>query len=128
MGRQTALFAEHQALKGRIVDFGGWDMPVQYSSVLEEHHAVRRAAGMFDVSHMTFLDLEGPDAEAWLRKLITNDVRRLKVPGKALYSGMLREDGGILDDLIVYAPTATTPGRWRVVVNCGTREKDLAWM
>jgi aminomethyltransferase len=117
-----------QALKGRIVDFGGWDMPVQYSSVLEEHHAVRRAAGMFDVSHMTFLDLEGPDAEAWLRKLITNDVARLKVPGKALYSGMLKEDGGILDDLIVYAPTATTPGRWRIVVNCGTREKDLAWM
>lgn len=128
MGRQTALFAEHQALKGRIVDFGGWDMPVQYSSVLEEHHAVRRAAGMFDVSHMTFLDLEGPDAEAWLRKLIANDVARLKVPGKALYSGMLKEDGGILDDLIVYAPTATTPGRWRIVVNCGTREKDLAWM
>lgn len=128
MGRQTALFAEHQALKARIVDFGGWDMPVQYSSVLEEHHAVRRAAGMFDVSHMTFLDLEGPDAEAWLRKLIANDVARLKIPGKAIYSGMLKEDGGVIDDLIVYAPTTTTPGRWRVVVNCGTREKDLAWM
>lgn len=128
MGRQTALYPEHLALKARIVDFGGWDMPVQYDSVLEEHHAVRRAAGMFDVSHMTFLDLEGPDAESWLRKLLANDVARLTVPGKALYSAMLREDGGVIDDLIVYKPTDATPGRWRVVVNCGTREKDLAWM
>ncbi len=128
MGRQTALYPEHLALKARIVDFGGWDMPVQYDSVLEEHHSVRRHAGMFDVSHMTFLDLEGPDAEAWLRKLLANDVARLKTPGKAIYSAMLREDGGVIDDLIVYHPTETTPGRWRVVVNCGTREKDLAWM
>ena len=128
MGRQTALYPEHTALKARIVDFGGWDMPVQYSSVLEEHHAVRRDAGMFDVSHMTFLDLEGPDAQSWLRHLLANDVARLSLPGKALYSGMLKEDGGVIDDLIVYAPTAANPGRWRVVVNCGTREKDLAWM
>ena len=128
MGLQTALYPEHLALKARIVDFGGWDMPVQYGSVLEEHHAVRRAAGMFDVSHMTFLDLDGPDAEAFLRHLLANDVRRLKLPGKALYSAMLKEDGGILDDLIVYAPTETSPGRWRVIVNCGTRAKDIAWM
>lgn len=128
MGRQTALFPEHQALKARIVDFGGWDMPVQYDSVLEEHHAVRRAAGMFDVSHMTFLELTGPDARAYLRHLLANDVDRLKVPGKALYSGMLDEQGGVIDDLIVYAPTADNPELWRVVVNCGTREKDLAWM
>jgi aminomethyltransferase len=128
MGHQTALYAEHLALKARIVDFGGWDMPVQYSSVLEEHHAVRRAAGMFDVSHMTFLELEGPDAEAYLRHLLANDVARLNTPGKALYSAMLKEDGGILDDLIVYAPTASHPDRWRVIVNCGTRAKDIAWM
>lgn len=128
MGRQTALYPEHLALKARIVDFGGWDMPVQYDSVLEEHHAVRRKAGMFDVSHMTFLELEGPDAESWLRKLLANDVSRLKTPGKALYSGMLKEDGGVIDDLIVYKPSAKNTGLWRVVVNCGTREKDLAWM
>jgi len=128
MGLQTALYAEHLALKARIVDFGGWDMPVQYSSVLEEHHAVRRSAGMFDVSHMTFLELEGPDAEPYLRNLLANDVSRLKTPGKALYSAMLKEDGGIMDDLIVYAPTLANPGRWRVIVNCGTRAKDIAWM
>ncbi|MDP2226181.1 MAG: glycine cleavage system aminomethyltransferase GcvT [Moraxellaceae bacterium] len=128
MGRQTALYPEHVALKARIVDFGGWDMPVQYRSVLDEHHAVRRASGMFDVSHMTFLELEGPDAKAYLQKLLANDVARLTTPGKALYSGMLREDGGVIDDLIVYAPTAAAPALWRVVVNCGTREKDLAWM
>lgn len=128
MGRQTALFPEHQALKARIVDFGGWDMPVQYDSVLEEHHAVRRGAGMFDVSHMTFLELTGPDARPYLRRLLANDVNRLKTPGKALYSGMLNEQGGVIDDLIVYAPTAANPELWRVVVNCGTRDKDLAWM
>jgi aminomethyltransferase len=128
MGRQTALYPEHQALKARLVDFGGWDMPVQYDSVLEEHHAVRRDAGMFDVSHMTFLELTGPDARAYLRRLLANDVERLKIPGKALYSAMLKEDGGVIDDLIVYAPTAASPECWRVVVNCGTREKDLAWM
>ncbi|MDF2447328.1 MAG: glycine cleavage system protein [Moraxellaceae bacterium] len=128
MGRQTALFPEHQALKARIVDFGGWDMPVQYDSVLEEHHAVRRSAGMFDVSHMTFVDLTGPDARAYLRRLLANDVERLKTPGKALYSGMLNEQGRVIDDLIVYAPTVANPELWRVVVNCGTREKDLAWM
>lgn len=128
MGRQTALYPEHLALKARLVDFGGWDMPVQYSSVLEEHHAVRRAAGMFDVSHMTFLELDGPDARAYLQRLLANDVARLALPGKALYSAMLRPDGGVIDDLIVYAPTAAAPDLWRVVVNCGTREKDLAWM
>lgn len=128
MGRQTALYPEHQALKARLVDFGGWDMPVQYDSVLEEHHAVRRAAGMFDVSHMTFLEVDGPDARDYLRELLANDVARLQAPGKALYSAMLREDGGVIDDLIVYAPTPQSPGLWRVVVNCGTHDKDLAWM
>jgi aminomethyltransferase len=128
MGQKTALYAEHLALNARIVDFGGWDMPVQYSSVIEEHHAVRRVAGMFDVSHMTFLELTGPDAKAYLQKLLANDVARLKQPGKALYSGMLNEQGGVIDDLIVYAPTADQPELWRVIVNCGTHDKDLAWM
>lgn len=128
MGLQTALYKEHLALNARIVDFGGWDMPVQYTSVLEEHHAVRRNAGMFDVSHMTFLEVTGPDAKAYLQKLLANDVDRLKLPGKALYSGMLREDGGVIDDLIVYAPTEANPDLWRVISNCGTHDKDLAWM
>lgn len=128
MGHKTALYDEHLALKARVVDFGGWDMPVQYSSVLDEHHAVRRAAGMFDVSHMTFLELDGADALPYLQKLLANDVARLKIPGKAIYSAMLREDGGVIDDLIVYAPLPEAPSLWRVVVNCGTHDKDLAWM
>jgi aminomethyltransferase len=128
MGHQTPLYAEHRALNARIVDFGGWDMPVQYKSVLEEHHAVRRSVGMFDVSHMTFLEIEGPDAVAYLQHVLANDVTRLKQPGKALYSAMLNPQGGVIDDLIVYAPTETYPGRWRMIVNCGTREKDLAWL
>lgn len=128
MGHKTALYQEHLALNGRMVDFGGWDMPVQYSSVLAEHHAVRRAVGMFDVSHMTFLELGGPDAKAYLQHLLANDVSRLNAPGKALYSAMLNEQGGVIDDLIVYAPTTQQPDVWRVIVNCGTHDKDLAWM
>lgn len=128
MGLRTPLHAEHLALNARIVDFGGWDMPVQYSSVLEEHHAVRRAQGMFDVSHMTLLELTGPDAASYLRHLLANDVSKLKTPGKALYSVMLDEQGGVIDDLIVYAPTTQQPELWRVIVNCGTHDKDLAWM
>jgi len=128
MGLRTPLHDEHLALSARMVDFGGWDMPVQYSSVLDEHHAVRRAQGMFDVSHMTLLELTGPDAAAYLRHLLANDVTKLKVPGKALYSVMLNERGGIIDDLIVYAPVPEQPELWRVIVNCGTHDKDLAWM
>ena len=128
MGLKTALYHEHVALKARLVDFGGWDMPVQYTAVIAEHHAVRQAAGMFDVSHMTFVDVTGPDAKAWLQHLLANDVARLALPGKALYSAMLNEQGGVIDDLIVYAPTAKHPDLWRVIVNCGTHDKDLAWM
>ncbi len=128
MGLRTALYEEHLALNARMVDFGGWDMPVQYSSVLEEHHAVRRSQGMFDVSHMTLLELTDPDASAYLRQLLANDVAKLKTPGKALYSVMLNPRGGIIDDLIVYAPTPEQPELWRVIVNCGTHDKDLAWM
>src|SRR5205814_4761956 len=102
VGRQTPLFQLHQELGARIVDFGGWDMPVQYSSQIGEHHAVRRASGVFDVSHMCPIDIKGTRVREFLRHLLANDVAKLKRPGKALYSCMLNESGGVLDDLIVY--------------------------
>jgi aminomethyltransferase len=108
-----------------MVDFSGWEMPIHYGSQVEEHHAVRRDAGMFDVSHMCALDLAGPGARDYLRRLLANDVAKLTVPGKALYSCMLDETGGIIDDLIVYF---FTPERYRIVVNAGTTAKDIAWM
>jgi aminomethyltransferase len=125
MTQQTPLYAQHVALGARVVDFGGWDMPLHYGSQLDEHHVVRRGAGVFDVSHMRAVDVEGRDAAAFLRHLLANDVHRLQVPGKALYSCMLNEQGGVLDDLIVYY---RGPGRYRVVVNAGTAVKDLAWI
>jgi len=125
MGNKTALYATHHAMGGKLVDFGGWDMPLHYGSQIEEHHKVRQSAGMFDVSHMTVVDVTGPDAKAYLQYLLANDVAKLDaLYGKALYSGMLNHEGGVIDDLIVY-----NLGDWyRVVVNCSTREKDLAWM
>jgi aminomethyltransferase len=125
VGRQTPLFELHRELGARIVDFGGWDMPVQYSSQIGEHHAVRRAAGVFDVSHMCVIDLKGARVRAFLRTLLANDVDKLVRPGKALYSCMLNEAGGVLDDLIVYY---LSDSWFRVVVNAGTRDKDLAWI
>jgi aminomethyltransferase len=108
-----------------MVDFAGWDMPVNYGSQIEEHHAVRRDAGMFDVSHMLALDLAGAGSKSFLRGLIANDVAKLVEPGKALYSCMLTPEGGVIDDLIVYYLSDTT---WRIVVNAGTADKDVAWM
>lgn len=131
VGQQTPLYKWHQSNNGKIVDFSGWDMPVNYGSQIEEHHTVRQAAGMFDVSHMTVVDVTGIDAKAYLQKLLANDVERIdNVVGKALYSGMLNESGGVIDDLIVYNMGNDAEGvQWyRTVVNCGTREKDLAWM
>jgi aminomethyltransferase len=107
-----------------MVDFGGWAMPVAYGSQIEEHHAVRRHAGMFDVSHMRTVDLDGPASRDFLRLLIANDIGKL-APGKALYTCMLRDDGGVLDDLIVYW---IHTDRYRVVVNAATADKDIAWM
>ena len=130
-GQQTPLYQWHQSNNGKIVDFSGWDMPVNYGSQIEEHHAVRQVAGMFDVSHMTVVDVTGADAKVYLQTLLANDVVRIDgVVGKALYSGMLNELGGVIDDLIVYNMGTDTDGmQWyRTVVNCGTREKDLAWM
>ncbi len=112
-------------LGARLTDFGGWEMPLHYGSQIEEHHRVRRAAGMFDVSHMLALDLRGSAARPFLRRLLANDVGRLKLPGKALYSCLLREDGGILDDLIAYF---LAEDWFRLVVNAATADKDLAWI
>ena len=125
MARQTPLYRLHQELGARMVDFGGWDMPVQYSSQIGEHHAVRRAAGVFDVSHMGILDLRGSGVRTFLQQLLANDVAKLKTPGKALYSCMLNEPAGVLDDLIVYF---INDYWYRMVVNAGTRAKDLAWI
>ena len=125
MARQTPLYRLHRELGARMVDFGGWDMPVQYSSQIGEHHAVRRAAGVFDVSHMGILDLRGAGVGQFLRRLLANDVAKLKVPGKALYSCLLNEHGGVLDDLIVYYLGESW---YRMVVNAGTRDRDLAWI
>jgi aminomethyltransferase len=125
VGRQTPLYKLHQELGARIVDFGGWDMPVQYSSQIGEHHAVRRAAGVFDVSHMCVVDLKGARVREFLQHLLANDVAKLRTPGKALYSCMLNEQGGVLDDLIAYY---LTDSWYRLVVNAGTRDKDLAWI
>jgi len=123
--QRTPLFDEHVAAGARLVDFGGWEMPLSYGSQIEEHHAVRQAAGMFDVSHMLNVDVAGPRAHDFLRRLVANDVARLTVPGKALYSCMLNPQGGVIDDLIVYF---FAPDRWRVVVNAATADKDIAWM
>lgn len=125
MGLKTPLYDQHLAAGARMVDFGGWDMPVNYGSQKEEHHAVRRDAGMFDVSHMTVVDLGGSRTRDFLRYLLANDVSKLAQPGKALYTCMLREDGGIIDDLIVYR---LDEGNYRLVVNAATREKDLGWI
>lgn len=123
--RTTPLHAAHLRCGAKMVDFAGWDMPIHYGSQIEEHQTVRSDAGMFDVSHMLAIDLAGPDATVWLRRLLANDVARLTQAGKALYSCLLREDGGIIDDLIVYFFDST---HYRIVVNAGTADKDLDWM
>jgi aminomethyltransferase len=125
MGSKTPLYDKHVEAGARIVDFGGWDMPLNYGSQKEEHHAVRRKAGMFDVSHMTIVDLRGERTREFLRYLVANDVARLQDAGKALYTSMLNEAGGVIDDLIIYFMTEDW---FRLVVNAATREKDLAWI
>jgi glycine cleavage system T protein (aminomethyltransferase) len=124
MLRQTPLNAAHRAAGAKMVDFGGWEMPVSYGSQIEEHHAVRRDAGMFDVSHMLAVDLAGDGARAFLRYALANNVDKLSLPGKALYSCLLGRDGGILDDLITYF---VREDAFRIVVNAATADKDVAW-
>ena len=125
MAQQTALYQEHVSMGAKMVDFGGWDMPINYGSQIEEHHTVRSDAGMFDVSHMTIVDIHGEKTKAFLQYLLANDVDKLKESGKALYTCMLKEDGCVIDDLIVYY---LTDSDYRLVVNSSTREKDLAWI
>ncbi len=124
MTKRTALYQEHLKSGGKMVDFAGWEMPLHYGSQLEEHKQVRTAAGMFDVSHMTVVDVTGPDAHAYLRHLAANDVAKLTTAGTALYGVLLNEEAGIIDDLIIYRREKG----YRAVVNAGTREKVLAWM
>jgi aminomethyltransferase len=125
MTNRTVLFDKHIESGAKMVDFHGWEMPINYGSQIEEHHAVRKDAGMFDVSHMTIVDVQGADAKGFLRYLLANDVAKLKKTGKALYTGMLTDDAGVVDDLIVYF---FDEENYRLVVNSATREKDLAWM
>ena len=123
--KATPLNAAHRAAGARMVDFGGWDMPVNYGSQIEEHHAVRTDCGMFDVSHMCVVDLQGANVRSFLRGLVANNVDKLQVPGKALYSCMLTPEGRVIDDLIIYF---FNENWFRLVVNAGTAEKDIAWI
>ncbi|PCI07083.1 MAG: glycine cleavage system protein T [Gammaproteobacteria bacterium] len=125
MSNKTVLFDKHVEYKGKIVDFAGWQMPVNYGSQMDEHHQVRKDAGMFDVSHMVIVDLSEGDIKAFLQYLLANNVAKLQDAGKALYSCMLNETGGVIDDLIVYY---MSDAWYRVVINAGTRDKDLAWI
>jgi aminomethyltransferase len=123
--KQTPLNAVHRAMGAKMVDFGGWDMPVNYGSQIDEHHQVRRDCGMFDVCHMRVVDAKGDGVRAFLRYLLANDADKLTMPGKALYSAMLNPSGGVIDDLIIYFMSE----QWfRIVVNAGTADKDIAWM
>ena len=122
---KTPLYASHIASNARMVDFHGWEMPLHYGSQLDEHHIVRKQAGMFDVSHMTVVDVLGAGGRQFLRKLLTNDVDQLQHTGRALYTCMCNEHGGIIDDLIVYQ---RAPDNYRLVLNSATRSRDLAWI
>lgn len=125
MAHQTPLYADHVANDARIVEFGGWDMPLQYVSALAEHHAVRQSCGIFDVSHMTVVDLTGPDSTRFLLRLLANDPGKLHDTGQGLYSCMLNDAGGVVDDLIVYR---TAESAYRLIINAATRVQDLGWM
>jgi aminomethyltransferase len=125
MGLRTPLYDTQISRGAKIIDFGGWDMPLSFGSQIDEHHAVRRDAGIFDVSHMCIIDLKGARTREFLRFLLANDVAKLALPGQALYSCMLLPSGGVIDDLIVYFMTESW---FRLVVNAGTRSKDLAWI
>jgi len=123
--KMTPLNQAHRDMNAKMVDFGGWDMPLHYGSQLDEHHKVRQDAGMFDVSHMLPVDIKGDNVRDFLRRLVANNVDKLTLPGKALYSCMLTPQGGIIDDLIIYFLSETW---FRIVVNAGTADKDVVWM
>lgn len=123
MAIRTPLYDSHVAAGGKIVDFAGYSLPIHYGSLVDEHHAVRQSAGIFDVSHMCIVDITGDNVKSWLRTLLTNDVAKLD-NGSALYSCLCREDGGVIDDLIAYKMNES---HFRLIVNAATQEKDLAW-
>ena len=123
--KTTPLNAAHRAMGAKMVDFGGWDMPVNYGSQIDEHHQVRNDVGMFDVCHMRVVDARGDGVRAFLRYLLANNADKITLPGKALYSAMLRPDGGVIDDLIIYFMREDW---FRIVVNAGAADKDIAWM
>jgi aminomethyltransferase len=125
MPSKTPLHQSHLDASAKMVDFAGWDMPIHYGSQITEHHLVRSDAGMFDVSHMTVVDVTGDDARAYLQNLLSNDIAKLKTQGKALYSCMLNDQGGVVDDLIVYF---INDSFYRVIINSATRDKDIAWL
>ena len=125
MIQHTPLHEQHEACGAKLVDFHGWEMPLHYGSQIDEHHVVRNDAGMFDVSHMTVVDILGAGGRQFLRKLLTNDVDTLSHTGKALYSCMCNQHGGVIDDLIVYHRSSDN---YRIVLNSATRDKDLAWL
>jgi len=123
--KRTSLYDSHIKSNGKMVDFGGWEMPLNYGSQIQEHNQVRNDAGMFDVSHMCAIEINGDDSKLFLQKLIANDVDKLKNKGKALYSCMLNDSGGVIDDLIVYY---LSESQYRLVVNASTTDKDLDWI
>lgn len=123
--KRTPFYPAHQEAGAKLVDFAGWELPVNYGSQIQEHEAVRTDAGMFDVSHMLVSDIRGEQTKAWLQKLLANDVAKLSFVGKALYSAMLNDHGGVMDDLIVYRANEAETA-YRIVSNAATREKDLA--
>lgn len=123
--KQTPLIHKHREAGAKLVDFSGWEMPIHYGSQIEEHHAVRRDAGMFDVSHMLTVDLKGEGARAFLSKLVANNIDKLQSTGRALYSCMLHEGGGVVDDLIIYFLNESW---FRIVLNAGCADKDIAWI
>lgn len=125
MSNKTPLYTLHQQANAHMVDFFGWQMPLHYGSQMAEHHCVRQDAGVFDVSHMTIVDLLGAGGRQFLRHLLANDVDCLAHPGRALYSCMLNHQGGVIDDLIVYF---IAPDHYRLVLNAATRDKDLTWL
>ena len=125
MGNKTPLYDRHIDAGAKIVDFGGWDMPLHYGSQLDEHHAVRRSAGVFDVSHMTVIDVDGAGGRDFLARLLANNIDKLTASGFGLYSCMLNETAGVIDDLIAYRLAGNA---YRLVVNAATRDKDLAWL
>lgn len=123
--KRTALYEKHIKANAKIVDFAGWEMPLHYGSQIKEHKCVRKNVGMFDVSHMGIVDVHGEDAYDFLRYLLANDIAKMQEPGKAIYSCMLNEYGGVVDDLIVYWMDYE---KFRIILNAGTRKSDLKWL